>query len=132
MYCEFSDHFKDNKFIMEALYNRVDGKFLQYYRYYGTKGCSSKNYLESELQAGWKDATKSDLLIEEIYNNFSVGDRITMSDAKIKLSDIYKKLNLSKTAKASDLKEYFRLTETNAKDSSGKFKKGFNFRERLQ
>ena len=44
-----------------------------------------------------------------IYQNFKVGDQISKSDAKEKLKTIYDSIGYTKTAKASDLEDWFEV-----------------------
>lgn len=131
LYCEFSDKYKDNKYVMESLQKRVDSKFLKYYRYYGTKGCSSRHYQESELYGGWEDATKDEKLLFSIYANFKTGDRLAKSEIKTRLKEIYSSLSISRSAKATDLEEYFKLSKT-CVTINGEVKNGFKLGERLR
>lgn len=50
-----------------------------------------------------------ELLINTIYSNFNVGDKLLLSEIKDKLSDLYKSINYTKTPKASDLLIYFNI-----------------------
>ena len=50
-----------------------------------------------------------DLLINTIYTNFKIGDKLLLSEIKDKLSDLYKSINYTKTPKASDLLIYFNI-----------------------
>ena len=132
LYCEFSDSFKDNKYIMEALHHRIeDQRYLQYYRYYGTKGCASRHFQNSELYAGWKDEALEVKLRQTIYDNFKVGDKIPMNTIKSILKELYVSLSMSKTAKATDLENYFKLTRTQVTTPEG-VKNGFKLGEKLQ
>lgn len=124
MYCEFRDTFKENPVVIDALEHRIkDQKFHQYYKFYGTSGCSARKYQEANLKRGWEDSTKEEKLIKSIYSDFAVGDRLLNSEIKIKLKKIYENLSLSKTPKATDLMDYFELTKTNITTSEG-VKKG--------
>jgi hypothetical protein len=132
LYCKFSDKYKSNKYIMEGIYNRViDPRFLQYYRYYGTKGCSARNYQESELYRGLVDDSRKPKLDSLIYEKFKSGDRLSKSSIKEILGEMYRSLSISKTAKASDLGEYFKLSKTNVTTPDG-IKNGFKLGERLK
>ena len=132
MYCEFSDKYKDNPVVMDGLYHRVvDPRFLQYYRYYGTKGCSARNFQDSFLKLGWEDASKEDKLCQMIYSSFNSGDKVSMYDLKLKLKSIYTSLSLSKSPKATDIKEYFKISKTQVTTSEG-VKNGFKLGERLK
>jgi hypothetical protein len=131
MYCEFSDYYRDNNYILEALRNRIDQKYYKFYKYYGTSGCSARKFQEANLLSGWEDSSKESLVKDEIYKQFSVNDRIAMSEVKIMLTEIYKKLSLNKKAKASDLGEYFKLSKTNVL-VDGVPKNGFKLGEKLK
>ena len=133
LYCEFRDKYQDNPVIMEGLLHKItDYRFHQYYNYYGTKGCSARNFQDSELKRGWEDSTKEDMLLFEVYERFSTGDRITKSDIKLELGNIYGKLSLSKTPKATDLAEYFELSKTNVITPEGEKKNGFKLGRKLK
>ena len=132
MYCEFRDMFKDNQYVMDSLLHRVvDPRFHQYYNYYGTEGCRARNYQDSELKAGWEDSTKESKLASMIYSKFKEGDRIVMTDAKKALKEFYSNLSMNKTAKGTDLGEYFELSKTHV-TIDGITKHGFKLGRRLK
>ena len=113
MYCEFCDIYKNNQDIMSSLDHKIkDSKYKGFYTFYGTQGCSSRKYRESELISGFKNDLKRDKLASLIYSNFKTGDRYTSKDIKQKLHEIYTLLGISKTAKATDLGNYFTLVKT--------------------
>ena len=113
MYCEFCDIYKDSQDIMSSLDHKIkDSKYKGFYTFYGTQGCSSRKYRESELISGFKNDLKGDKLASLIYSNFKTGDRYTSKDIKQKLHEIYSLLGISKTAKATDLGNYFTLVKT--------------------
>ena len=132
MYCEFRDTFRDNKVVIDSLEHRIsDQRFHQYYKFYGTSGCSSKKYRDLDLKRGWEDSTKEDKLNSIIYSSFKEGDRILMTEAKRFLKAVYDNLCLSKSAKATDLGEYFKLSKTHITTSEG-IKNGFKLGKRLR
>jgi len=132
LYCEFRDKNKDNPVIMEGLLNRVtDQRFNQYYNYFGASGCRAVSFQEASLLRLLRDASKDNLLVKEIYSTFKEGDRYLSADIKEILRGIYQKLSLSKSPKASDIKEYFELSITNITTPEG-VKKGFILKKRLQ
>lgn len=61
-----------------------------------------------------------DILESNIYSKFRVGDRIKMSDIKLKLGEIYSSINYDKTPKATDLENYFELKKCKITDSETK------------
>ena len=130
-YCEFRDKYKDNPVIMEGLLHRVTNpKIHQFYNYFGTSGCRARHYRENELDKIWRDSTRSDKLAFEIYSTFKEGDRYSKADIKEILRGIYQKLSLSRSPKASDLKDYFELSKTNITTPEG-VKSGFKLKKRL-
>lgn len=111
MYCEFCDQYKNNSEIMKIIDAKIkDPKYKNFYIYYGTKGCSLKEYRENYLLAEWRDMTKEDQLLAHIAINFKIDGRYTKVEIKQKLAEIYRNLGISKTAKATDLGKYFKLT----------------------
>lgn len=73
----------------------------------------SLRYRKGEIEDYYKSTAlyESNLLLEKINSNFKVGDRLSSIDIKHKLSEIYKELNLMKTAKATDLEKFFLLKD---------------------
>ena len=132
LYCEFMDKYKDNPIIVEGLLHRIDNpKFYHFYNYFGTSGCRAKSYEEKKLDTIWRDATKSDNLSVEIYSRFKEGDRYLMSDLKLIIKDIYQKLSISKSPKATDIKEFFEISRTSMVTPEGRTN-GFILKKRLK
>ena len=131
VYCDFRDKYKDNPVIMEGLIHKVvDQRYNQYYNYFGTEGCRANQYQESYLLRILKDDSKDNLVTQEIYSRFSTDDRLFPKDIKSMLKEIYSKLGLSKTPKATDLEDYFEITKTNIR-VDGEIKKGMKLGKRL-
>ena len=131
LYCEFRDKNKDNPVIMEGLLCKVtDQRFNQYYNYFGTSGCRAVGFREAPILRFLRDDSKKNLLREWIYFTFKEGDRYSKAELKEILRGIYQKLSLSRTPKASDLKEYFELSKTTITTPEGK-KNGFILKKRL-
>ena len=132
LYCEFRDKYADNISLLNEFDKRTPTfrKYLYYYNFYGTEGCRSRSYEDSELKAGMRDHLKKGMLSTEIDLNFREGDKITMVEAKEKLKEIYKRLSISKTPKATDLKEYFLLSKTKIQTEDG-IKHGFKLGKKL-
>ena len=124
MYCEFMDTFKDNVYILDQIIHKVDPKFKTYYDLYGTSGCRSVSYQEIYLKRKIGDIVLDDKLKSEIINTFPVKTKITKKEIKQKLSDIYKKLGITRTPKASDLGNYLKLKDVLIPSSSGKRDRG--------
>lgn len=113
MYCEFMDQYQDNFYITESVTFKIgDSRYRDYYNFYGTSGCFSRGYQESKLKPGLEDSSLEDRLKAAICVEFKLGERYTMKELKIKLAGIYKKLGITKTAKAKDLGRYIKLSRT--------------------
>ena len=125
LYCEFMDTFKDNVYILDQIIHKVDPKFKTYYDLYGTSGCRSVRYQEIYLKRKIGDIVLDDKLKLEIINTFPVKTKITKKEIKQKLSDIYKKLGITRTPKASDLGNYLKLKDILIPSSPGKRDSGY-------
>ena len=113
MYCEFCDTYKDNQEVMDILNHRITNpRFRQFYDYFGTKGCKSRNYEEKNLLAAWGNDSKEEILRKEIYLTFRPDDRYPVKDLKEMVRVIYQKLGITKAPKATDLGNYFKLIKT--------------------
>ena len=111
---------------MATLDHKIDDlKYKGYYTFYGTKGCSSRKYQEADLLRGWQGSTLESKLETMIRTQFKVGDRYSMKDIKSILSSLYFQLGISKTAKAKDLENYFKLTKTKVTLPDKTVKDGF-------
>ena len=84
--------------------------FDEYYVVLGPEKCKAQGYNTSRLKKELSVVTFSaEILVEEIYKEFTEGLRITNADAKEKLQKIYDLVGYSKKAKATDLNEYFEI-----------------------
>ena len=111
--------------------NLIDTSFAKYYysisKEFASKCGYSKKAMDKEfnrLNSIISTINDSDIP-EEIYNSFLVGSRYSKAYIKEKLKEIYDNLGYSKTAKASDLEEYFELKVCNISSGDGKYDKGF-------
>lgn len=56
-----------------------------------------------------------ELLETTIYNEFKVGDKLTLASIKDRLGYLYKSINYDATPKAKDLENYFNVKESSAR-----------------
>ena len=121
MYCEFMDKHKGNKEISDIIYFKIkDSKYRKYYNFYGTKGCSAKDYEEKKLEKGMVDTSKESELFSAIHNKFKVGEKYLKKDIKPILQDIYRDLGITTSKpKTTDLGKYFSLTRIRIKQQEG-------------
>ena len=92
----------------------IPEKFREYYAIMGPDRIKANGYQESKLKEEWtklhqEELGVSDALILDIVDYFKLGQRYTNPDIKAKLKELYQKHGYEKTAKASDLEEYFWL-----------------------
>ena len=118
MYCEFMDKHKENKEVSDIIYFKIkDPKYRKYYNFYGTKGCSIKDYEEKKLEEGMIDVSKNNELSSVIRKKFKVNSKYTLKEIKLVLQDIYRDLEIASKAKATDLEKYFNLTKIKFSDT---------------
>ena len=99
--------------ILNAVLSQVPLIYSTLYYSVGPEKMKSLRYRKGEIEDYYKSTAlyESNLLLEKINSNFKVGDRLSSIDIKHKLSEIYKELNLMKTAKATDLEKFFLLKD---------------------
>ena len=75
----------------------------------------ANGYHEADIRREWKKLTYGEevkideKMVLKIYNTFEVGKRYVRSKIKSTLKDIYSEFGYDKTAKASDLFNYFEM-----------------------
>ena len=108
------DEYKNNEYIMNVILCKIpDPKFKSYYNLLGTDGCKVCKFREDIILNKVSDQLQVDNLTAEVLKIFTLGDRITKKLAKEKLKDVYKKLNIQATAKATDLEKWFEIKTIN-------------------
>lgn len=125
LYCEFMDKYLENDYIQRIIPFKVpDPKFKSFYNKFGTAGCKAKKFREEALKTELLDTLKDDILTKEILDKFKLKDKLSKKLIKTILASIYLKLSLKRTAKASDLEEWFDLRSVNFMEN-GKKVNGF-------
>ena len=115
--CQFIEIYGDYIDIMNVIELSEYTKFINLLGIDGVraKGCE-KYRLENEVQIA--DSGKN--LSKEITNKFLRGKKYTLKDIKKELQLIYDSLNLTKTAKASDIEEYYEVKKIKLWDANEK------------
>lgn len=81
-----------------------------YYTTLGPERLKSLSYSKTFIMKALGIVTFSQELLEAtIYNEFKVGDKITLSGIKDRLGYLYSSINYNKIAKAKDLESYFEV-----------------------
>ena len=92
-----------------------------YYTTLGPQRLKGMGYHITKIKKALGIVTFSqDILESNIYSKFRVGDRIKMSDIKLKLGEIYSSINYDKTPKATDLENYFEIKKCKVTDTETK------------
>lgn len=112
--------FESDTYTMIAV-NLTIGDNLVYESYInlGPIRCKELGYdvkkIKWEITYGNK-SIKVDVITNEIYKEFQVGNKISKSEIKQKLKGIYSRLGYDKTPKATDIKDYFDIKRYQATD----------------
>ena len=119
--------------------NLLDTNLAKYYYSISKEVASklgySKKAMDKEYNRLNSISSTIDLenLSEEIYNNFTEGNKYLRSNIKSILQEIYDKLGYSKKAKANDLGEYFETKICKIINSeTGKYENGFELIKRIK
>ena len=102
--------------------------FKMYYEAVGPDRCKALSYNKTEISRELKNIKldRMDVVTEKILEVFLPGNKLTKVEIKNKLSNIYSDLGYTKTAKASDLEEYFELRSCQITNKeTGKREHGF-------
>jgi len=92
----------------------------------GPQKLKALNYRKGNIQKALGIVTFNPLLLQNhIYQDFKVGDKLSLAEIKLKLSNIYSEINYDKTPKANDIENYFEIKEISSyeKNPDGSRKK---------
>ena len=121
LYCEFRDRYDKEEDKLTALSDIVlDFRFNTYYTLFGTQGCKAKRFRDDLLKPEFLDNIYLDELSKEVFKIFEPGKKYNKKEIKEKLKGIYNKLLLSKTAKATDIEEWFEVRDVNYMENGKK------------
>jgi len=116
---------------INMFFSLLPDKYKDYYDILGSEGIKAHKYKESEIKREVDklcgNSQKEDQVKEEIYKTFKVGCRYIKADIKSTLKNLYERLGYQKTAKASDLQEYFKIKGILTSDK----KNGFEILEKI-
>ena len=116
---------------LDRFISRIPTIYQNYYRVFGIDRIKAlgynKYYLDKEYDKlyGNQDVDMFDVK-NEIVSEFEIGQKYAKAEIKSKLGEIYNRMKLTKTPKASDLEEYFELKPCKLSNSeTGKRDAGF-------
>ena len=108
---------------IESFLELIPSKFKEYYIILGPDFIKQFSCNEAEIKREWNTlrANKTIDIASEIYNIFEVGKRYTKFNIKETLKGLYSRIGYQKTAKATDLEEYFKLKRILTPDKKNGF-----------
>lgn len=115
---------------IENILEQIPINYKNYYITVGPERIRNLQYKNSVIQEEYERLKNNQKigydLDKAIYESFFIGNKYLKTEIKIKLKEIYEKLNILGNPKASDLEKYFELREVNIIDTStGKRVKGY-------
>ena len=121
---DFLDKYSDYVSILEVD-SRIPRDYTLYYKIIGSLKIKSLGYKESNIRDYIDQLIKKDEISGTILLTFFIGNKYTKIYIKEKLQEIYYLFNIKKSAKASDLEEYFFMKRSQSveKDLNGNKKK---------
>lgn len=109
----FCEYLRTNDCDRKKLESVISQKYFDYYDFFGPERCRANSYKECELLAIMTDEVGSDKIAEEVLKVFSPKNKYSKKDIKEKLKKIYTTLSLSRTAKATDIEDWFEARACN-------------------
>jgi hypothetical protein len=113
MACEFIEV---NPGLEQSILGSIPYLMESYIQILGAAGCKKAQYKKSLIEKLYQDKLNAQKnnpwILDEIYREFQEGQSYAKSTIKDKLQGFYDKYDISKTAKATDLEEYFEVTRT--------------------
>jgi hypothetical protein len=105
---EFPDIYKQNIKIFHTI---IPSDYQGYMNLLGPERIKANGYIEVDIRNEMNSVLSVDNIKAELQMKFLTGRRYSTKYIKTELVEIYKKLNLKKTAKASDLNGWFNLKD---------------------
>jgi hypothetical protein len=119
---------------LRVFFSLIPGYYVDKFNVLGFEGIRACKYQDTYIKRRVEElcgnSQKGDRIKEEIYRLFTVGYRYSKSDIKSTLKNAYERVGYQKTAKASDLEEYFVVKDTKLQDETKKWVNGFELLEK--
>ncbi len=120
-YCEAREAAKGNEGLTKRILDYYKGQDLEnLYSYFGLEGCRANSFEAAELKKILNDDIKGDLVRQNLYKDIKLKEVYSLKSLKEYLRDLYTRLGMNKTPKASDILEYFEVREKKVTDSTTK------------
>lgn len=120
---EFSDIYKQNIKIFHTI---IPSNYQGYMNLLGPERIKANGYIEVDILNEMESVLSVDNIKAEVLMKFHTGQRYSTKFIKVELAEIYNKLRIKKTAKASDLNDWFDLKScTVLNKETNKWDRGF-------
>lgn len=103
----------------------IPREFKIYYDRFGSAYLKSLYWKESAIKCAMGKASTDIDLNSQVLNTFQVGSNYLLSDIKSALQYIYNNYQPGRTAKATDLEQWFIVKKVKATDNNGKRQRGY-------
>lgn len=112
LYCDFLQEYPE---YTEAVRNLtwIPEEFHRYYETLGTERIKANSFQQSRILNEVNQNKTTDDIVTAFEDSFHTGERLSKQEIKSRIQQIYDGLGIGKTAKATDLKQYFEIEETN-------------------
>ena len=110
MYCDFFDQYP-SLVSWAGLLMKIPSEYKNYYSTLGSATIAKCGYRMSRIQPVYESRLQTQGILAEIVKIFQPGNTYRKEDIKSQLQAIYNGLGLARTAKATELCEYFLLQE---------------------
>jgi len=104
-----------NKRVLNLILSQIPLEYSTYYNILGSDKIKALGYQKSKLEKELQDIINVNPIFSDIQDKllkeFYIGQKISLSEIKQKLKHIYKDFNYKKTPKATDLLDYFEVSE---------------------
>ena len=111
-----------------AFFSLIPDKYKDYYDFLGFEGIRAHKYKEAEIKRELDklcgNSQKENKIELEVYRLFKAGNRYTNKDIKNELKNLYERLGYQKTAKATDIEDWFVTKPIKMQDSTSKWTHG--------
>ena len=110
MFCEYFDAHPGFQQYMGRMFD-VSAEYINYYRCLGTERLAKHQFILSRIEPEYNAVCSREFLATAVYSCFGNGGDFTKPNIKAVLRDIYKALNISIAAKATDLEDFYDMKE---------------------
>lgn len=110
-----------NEIELDYIFDQNDVRLKRYYCVVGSERCRALGYHITKIEEEYQMSIKTDISILDkyIYSEFQEGEIYSRKKIKEILGEIYDKADYKKTPKATDLGNYFEISEVKLKGDRG-------------